>query len=174
MMNFLLDKRGNISVFRVSMAVVAFGAIVILFGFILFQFEQSSRRVPLDIQAPPNAQPYGAVPDPNGIAERQIFYRVPGGDTEHVAAFYADLLDNFPDNQPDSFGSKEQCQRNPPVGQFPDYEPGSGNVPFSWKCLFERSSFNSLQYTLVTIQPGIPENETEGDVIIIYEQRWQP
>jgi len=174
MMNFLLDKHGNISVFRASMTIVAFGALVIVFGLILFQFDQASRGVPLAIDTPPNAEQYGGIPDPAGRAERQIFYRVPGEDPEAVAAFYADLLDNFPDNQPDAFGGKEQCVRNPPVGNFPDYEPGSGNVPFSWRCLFERSNFNTMQFTMVTIQPGIPENETEGDVIIIYEQRWQP
>jgi hypothetical protein len=117
---------------------------------------------------------------------------VPGGDVEAVANFYKSEMSRFYGNSQDG-STLESCQRQPPSGEFtniPDAQRPANDgkiydenfvvgqsLPFLYKCLFDRSGLNIAQSTEVQIQPGMPSSDplynTEGDVVIIYEQRWQ-
>ena len=73
----------------------------------------------------------------------------------------------------------EICSRNP-RGEgtiFPDYVPNSGQMQYNYKCMFDRSAWNAEQRTLVTIHPGEysddPAYNSEGAVVIGYEQEWE-
>jgi len=177
MVNFLLDKRGNFSVFRVSLAVLVIGILVVLLAFVAVFFEQESLRSPLEVNVPSNAEEW--VVESSGTSERRTFYRIADGDAEQIANFYNDQLLNFPPNRPDDNGQQEECQRTPPAGNFPDFDRGESNVSFFWRCFFGRSAGGSEQYTIVSIYPGFvneefPELSSDGYIVIEYEQNWQP
>lgn len=188
-MGFLTDRKGNFSWFRLSLLVMVLGGLFVGFGFISFQIDQQSRRTPFFPDLPPNATQWG-VPSTQGIASQRVLYRVPGGDIQAIADFYQAQMERFYGT---SASSLERCQRIPPAGEFtnipdvqrpandgkifdPNFVPGQ-SLPFQFKCMFDRGGFMATQYTLVTIQPGVPNPDpnlsTEGDVVIIYEQQWQ-
>lgn len=174
-MDFLTDKRGNLSVIRVSLVFAFIGAIFLIGGFLSFTIDQESRRSPFFPELPPGAQQWG-VPDPLGVTSQRVFYRVDGGDMDAIVAFYNERIASHYGISVGEPGG-ERCHRFPPVGDFPDHEPGDGTVPFYYTCMFDRGGLNMQQFTQVTIQPGAsdtdPFRDSEGAVVIIYEQRWQ-
>lgn len=175
-MGILTDTKGNISLFRVSLAIGAAGGLLLLAGILSFTLDQESRRSPFFVDLPPGAQTWGSA-DVYGAGLQRVYYQVPGGDVETVAQFYGERMrSHYGTGQNDPLA--ERCNRFPPTGEFPDYVPGSGRVPFYWTCMFDRGGLNMQQSTLVTIQPGVlsadPLRNSEGAVVIVYEQRWQP
>ncbi|MFQ3646102.1 MAG: hypothetical protein SNJ54_12915 [Anaerolineae bacterium] len=191
-MGFLTDRKGNFSWFRLSLLVMVLGGLFVGFGVISFQIDQQSRRTPFFPDLPPNATQWGGT-EFVSVGFQRNYYRVPGGNVEEVAAFYQGQMERFYGTGSGGSSSLERCQRLPPVGEFtnipdvqrpandgkiydPNFVPGR-DLPFLFKCMFDRSGFNATQDTLVWIQPGTrnadPNLNTEGDVVIIYEQRWQ-
>lgn len=190
-MSFLADRKGNFSTVRLSIFAGAVGLIVIIMGVVLAQFDQNSRRAPFFVALPQGATQWGDVKVIRGDWQ-QVFYRVPNGDIEAIAQFYAEKMREHYGSEAQT--SAESCRRLPPTGSYtnipneqrsvgdglvydPKYVEGE-SVPFSWKCLFDNQGFNVMQYTEVIIQPGLfnedPFLNTLGDVVIVYDQRWQP
>lgn len=185
-MNLLTDKRGALSWVRVSILIAVLGVLLIGGGLLSFVLDQQSRSAPLMIDLPPGAQPWGS-PRILGSDWQQMFWRVPGGDVESVASYYQGLMRSFYGGVEGEPGS-ERCQRLPPVGEFTNqinqpngvfdstFVPGE-SLPVLWKCLFDRSGFNNSQTTEVWIYPGQPDSDSfmnsQGDVVIRHEQRWQ-
>lgn len=177
MLRFLLDKHGNFSVFRISLAVLVLGLLFMVAAFVAVQLEGESLRTPLEVEAPPNAEQW--IVEDRGVASRKIFYRIPDGDADQVAQFYKEKLLNFPDNRPDEYGNQEECQRTPPAGNFPDFNSGRSDIAFYWTCLFARYGGQYEQYTMISIYPGFPNEEnpelsSDGYAVIEYEQGWRP
>lgn len=171
-MFLIQDRTGSISLFRVSLVLGAIGILFLIGGIVSFSFDQESRRSPLEIPLPDNAEFWGTTD--YSEFNREVFYLVPGEETiDAVVDHYQNEMANFyPVNSP------EACQRNPRGGTFNDYEEGTGTVPYLWRCMFDNSSFNAVQWTQVTIHPGVtnpddPNLDSDGHVVIIYEQRWE-
>lgn len=188
-MGFLTNRQGNLSYIRLSILIGVIGALLVGFGFLTFQLDQQSRREPFFVDLPPNAQQWGTI-DKIRPDRQRVFYRVAGNDVDSIAKHYNQLMERF--YAPS--GSGERCQRNPSVGAYtniPDSQrtPNDGliyranfdpsrEVPFQWRCVFDRGGFNAIQSTEVIIQPGIasddPLRDSAGYVVIVYDQRWQP
>lgn len=172
-MSFLLGRDGRISTFRVSLLLAAVGIVFVLIGYLAFTLDQDSRRAPYEIALPNGATLFGV--RPISRTAQQVYYTVPGDDADSIAQYYQERLNEFSGGGADG----ERCIRFPAIGNYPDYRPGTMQIPYQWKCMFDRSNFNATQYTEVTIHPGVPNPEnpsrsTEGQTVIIYEQRWQP
>ena len=149
------------------MVVVA--AVLIGAGVVSFLTDQASRQVPLNVPLFDGAAYWGRGEDlPNS---RKEYYRVTNAQPDEVMAFYQEKLNEH------TGGTDEQCNRYPELGEFPASELGPGIPPYRYICLFDRSGFQSTQYTRVTISPGLPnENpdfDTEGMTIVEYYQVWQ-
>jgi hypothetical protein len=190
-MGFLTDKRGNFSWFRLSIFVLVLGLGFAVAGFVSFQLDQQSRRSPLFPDLPPGAAQWGS-PEPLGSGYQRVYYRVPGGNVEEIAAFYNTKMGEFYGTSGADGTTLERCQRIPPIGEYtniPDAQrpPNDGkiydeffipgeNLPYLYRCMFDRSGLNITQFTLVSVQPGVPNSDpqlnTEGDTVIVYEQRW--
>lgn len=192
-MGFLTDRRGAFSYLRLSIFVGVLGVLVIVGGVFLAQFDQNSRRTPFFVELPQGAQVWGSPQVLRGDWQR-VYYRVPAAEIEAVVAFYNQKLQEHYGTNNTNTTSAERCQRIPATGAFtnipneqrpagdglvydPKYVPGT-SVPFQWKCLFDRSGFNTVQFTQVIIHPGLPNTDpflnSEGSVVIIYDQQWQP
>ena len=175
-MGFLMGRDGNLSIVRVSILIGVVGLLLVGAGFLSFTMDQQSRRQPLMINLPAGAQEWG-LPSELGLGWRRVFFRADGADIDQIARFYDErMLEHYGTraNEP----QRESCNRFPPAGNFADYEPGTDKIPFQYTCMFDRSGLNSTQWTQVTIQPGVfnadPVRNSEGAVVIVYEQRWQP
>lgn len=167
MTNFFMDRRGKLSVVRTSLFFSGIGLLLLLGSVLYVSVETETARVPLDILKPANAEDWSTL-DYGERPIRRVFYRVPTTDLESVVAHYQE--------QAQQFGA-ESCTRFPPSGNFQDYNPNQGTVPYEWKCLFERSNLPSVaQSTTIIIQPGIANEDpflnSEGYTVIEYEQRW--
>lgn len=191
-MGFLTDKRGSLSWFRVSVLVLVIGAFFLGFGFLTFQADQASRRSPFYPELPPNAAQWG-VPQVITGTNQKTFYRVPAGIAEDIDAFYEGKLKQFYGVSEESNSSLEKCQRNPTVGEYTDipdvqrpandgkiFDPSfvaGVSVGYLYRCMFDRSTLNATQSTLVEFYPGTPNSDpalnTQGDIVIVYDQRWQ-
>jgi len=175
-MQLIQDRQGNISVFRVSLAISVFGGLLLFLGILSFVVDQESRRAPFFPDVPTNANSWGGI-DQFSASQQRAYYRVDGGNIETVVQFYDDLMLSHYNVSVNDL-NRERCQRFPPIDNFADYEPGDGTVPFYYTCMFDRGGLNLQQSTQVTIQPGIPNEDeflnSEGAVVIIYDQRWQP
>jgi hypothetical protein len=177
----IYGRDGKISLLRIGTLAAAIGVIVVILGVITFLIDRSSHQVPLDIAAYPGAQNTGETPLASTV--RQIVYLVPGATPEEVAAYYQQKMDEHYGNRPTD-QSREKCQRFPadydpgidsPSDYFPEYNEGNEDVPpYRFICLFDRSGLYMTQFTKVTIEPGIPAMHTEGNVVVGYEQHWQP
>jgi hypothetical protein len=174
-MSIFVRRGGGISIVRVGMAVGLLGIALIAGGFVALSMEQAQRRTPFEVELYPSAQQF-YVEDGHGYS-RRVVYRVDQGTPEDIAAHYQARLDDHYRNRPND-PNRERCVRVPAAGQFQDYRPGSGNVPFYFRCEFDNSTFNAYQSTTVTIQPGVrvdAENVNhEGATFIIYDQLWSP
>lgn len=188
-MGLFLNRNGSFSYVRLSILVGVLGFGLLAFGFLTFQLDQQSRREPFFLDLPAGAQQWGII-DQIRADRQRVFYRVEGDDVEGVANYYNQLMERFYS----SSGSGERCQRNPSAGAYtniPDnqrtpndrliyranFDPAR-EVPFSWRCVFDRGGVNAIQSTEVIIQPGIanddPIRDSAGYVVIVYDQRWQP
>ena len=177
-MGFFFGKDGRISVIRTGLFFAALGAIFIAGALISVSLDQESRRTPFDVELPPNAEYWGPGTNSTSVT-RSVYYRVPGGEANAIADFYQQKMDEHYGNDENTpQGLREICQRSPSVGEFNDYEPDNGNVPYLWQCFFDRTSFRTVQTTLVTIHPGVPNDDpnldSEGYVVIEYDQEWSP
>lgn len=190
-MAFLTDSKGNLSFIRLSILIAVIGAVFLGGSVLTFMFDQQSRRAPLHIDLPAGAQPWG-VPRQKGPGWQEVYYRVPGAEPKNIAAYYAVKMQQHYSVQSGEAGA-ERCVRFPPLEDSeytsvntpnddkkvydPDYEPGT-DMPYSWKCMFDRGGLGMTQWTQVTIYPGLPNQDpnlnAEGSVVIVYEQRWQP
>lgn len=177
----IYGRDGKISFLRLGMLGAIAGVILVILGVITFLIDRTSHQVPLEIATYPGAQPAGEIPRANTV--RSLIYLIPGATAEEVAAYYQQKLDEHYGNAATD-PRREQCERYPPdydpgiesASDFlPEYNDGNPNVPpYRYRCLFDRSGLYMTQYTQVTIEPGIPANDTEGNVIVEYEQHWQP
>jgi hypothetical protein len=169
----IFNKDGNVSVIRIGTYIAVFGVLVVVFAAIVFFIDQNARRSPLDIDAPPGAEYHGR--NTSGATSQFEFYTIPIDQmtVEDVTQYYNDLLSEF-----DRTGDFELCVRSPSQGNYRNYAEGNGQVPYQFNCIFDNSGFNTTQFTQVTIQPGVfrPEADqnTEGLVVIRYEQQWSP
>lgn len=176
-MTFLLGRDGKLSIFRLSLLGAAIGGLFILGSIISLTLETASRQTPLEIQLPQGAVERGTRPYTD--QHREVYYTVPGADTDTIGQFYQDRLDELYGT---TLGSpnRVECERFPEFGNHPDYDPVERpeSPPFYIECMFDRSYLGNTQYTQVTIYPGVPNEDpnlsTEGSVVIIYEQRWTP
>lgn len=167
-----MNSKGGISVVRMGTIAVVIGILVVIAGYVAFLLDQRARYKPLQVEPPTGAVYDGKVPV-SGRAQ-ELYYHMPAGtmDADAVAAYYNDKLATFERD----LEEPTQCVRSPQFGEYIDYRPGNGLVPFQYLCMFDNSGFNTLQFTEVTIQPGIPHDDpemnTEGQVIIRYVQEW--
>lgn len=189
--SFLTNRDGTLSVFRISLIIGLLGALLIGFGVLAFNLDQQSRRSPLVIQLPEGAQQWGA-PEITAATRQFVYYRVAGGDVDAIAQFYDQrMAEHY--GVAAGASDRERCQRIPPIGEYtniPNEQRGNdGNtydarfvpnesIPFFYRCLFDRSGLNATQWTQVTIYDGLnsaePNKNAFGDVVIVYEQSWQP
>jgi hypothetical protein len=166
MMRFLRAGGDRISVIRVGMLIGVIGVTVFLILGISFYMDQASRHRPYYIPPPEGAVEYGSIP--MGSAQQHVFYRIPMAQMsiEEVVAHYTERLQALE-------GTDEvECERFPSAGNFSNYVPGTETVPYEFKCLFNRSGFNTVQTTEVLVQPGVEVTDTESLVLIRYDQRW--
>ena len=155
--------------FKTIVIIGIIGAVIIGGGALSFFADQASRQVPLNVELYPDALSWGNMR--NCAAMRCELYKVPGVSPEDVAQFYEQRMAQH-------YGTDaESCVRIPEVGQYDLAELQPGQVPYMFKCHFDRSSLNTSQYTTVMIMPGIynsnPELNTEGMTVIRYDQVWQ-
>ncbi len=165
-MSFLLGRDGKISIIRVGTIAAILGIVIIIGGIVLFLLDRASHQAPLDVATYPGANLWYTA-DHSSVS-RSVFYQIPGANADDVGAFYQTKMKDF-------YGSaEEQCVRLPAVGNFPDYDKGVPNIaPYQISCMFDRSGFQISQSTRVNIQPGIASNNTEGMVVVEYDQSWQ-
>lgn len=168
MTNYFFDKRGKLSVVKTGLFFMGLGLLFVFGSAAYVAIETESARSPLHIPIPEGAENW-AVETHGDRAFQESFFKIFTTDVEGVVGHYQ--------QQADQFGS-ERCKRLPPNGDFPDYDPEEGTVPYIWQCLFERANVPGVsQTTQVTIQPGIknedPFLDTEGYTVIQYEQHWQ-
>lgn len=163
--------RSGFPLFRMILLVAFIGVVLIGGGVASFFADQQSRRQPLDIELYPGAERWGEAPD-QGATRRSVFYRVGGTTVETVAGFYEEELRQHTGD------SQERCVRLPAEGEFPAEDLEPGQVPYYFKCLFDRSGLGATQYTEVIVMPGLPsdnpEFNTEGMTVVRFNQVWQP
>ncbi|MDX2077971.1 MAG: hypothetical protein SFZ02_16195 [bacterium] len=174
-MQFLLNREGNISVFRVGIVFGILGIIGIGIGFLSFQLEVSNRQQPFNVALYPNATELDRGSNPERRTGQTIRYLVSGVTPEDVVAFYQAELDKHL-GQNGSTQGRALCVRTPTVGNYETYVEGTGNLPYHYDCLFDNTFLDNIQYTKVRIHPGVrndAENVNfEGNVVIIYGQAW--
>ncbi len=176
-MAVFVNREGNLSMLRIGIALVGFGVVVIIGGFLLFQIEQQRYKSPLSIDTYPEAQELGI----NRITStaREVIYTVTDTDPSTVADFYDDLLIEHEGTSANDI-NREQCLRFPPGdGEiFDDFQEGTGVMPYFYRCIFNDTGFNASRLTQVTVAPGVLNNTTGNDfrglTMITYEQQWEP
>lgn len=168
----MFNRRGEISIFRIGLIIGIVGVLAVGAGVVAFLTDQASRQVPLDITVFPGAEPWGTT-QVRG-ASRQLLFRVATVSPEEVSQFYQQRMTEF-------YGNTEfSCVRSPSSG-VSEAPPGStvrNPIPYQFACMFDRSGFNTTQFTRVIIYPGQPNSDpflnAEGYTVIVYEQVWQP
>ncbi len=174
-MSLFTNKQGGISLVRVGAMIAVLGLLVALAGYLLFQLDISRRRSPLDVRLYPGATAWFT--EDYRANARRVVYQAAGVTPEEVASYYQTRLDDHLDSNT-ADPNREQCVRTPRMGEFADYVPGSGNLPYFYRCVFDNSTMGATQTTTVTIQPGVrndsadPPVDNEGMTIIEYEQVW--
>lgn len=170
-MSTRVNRRQSQQFFRLGIIGGIVGILVILIGFgVYFLIDQGTRRSPLDIALYAGAQAAGQTNiDPYS---RSLVYRVPGATADQVAEYYNQRLREFSNGE-------DSCVRLPDEGNFEGYQVGDNTtVPYQYVCLFDRSFFNMSQWTRVTIQPGVFNEDanlnTEGMAVVEYYQQWNP
>jgi hypothetical protein len=162
----ILGRDGNISVIRIGTIGAVIGLLLIVGGIILFFADRATHQGPLSIDLYPGATLWYEVK--RSPTSQSVLYQIPGANADEVYAFYQSKLNDFVGS------NEERCVRAPAAGNFPEFDRGQPDVPpYQWSCMFDRSGFQITQYTRVNIQPGVASNQTEGMVIVEYEQFWQ-
>lgn len=162
----ILGRDGNISIIRIGTIGALIGLLLIVGGIVLFFVDRATRQSPLYIDPYPGATLWYEVK--RSSSSQSVLYQIPGANADEVSAYYQNKLNEF------TGSSEERCVRSPAVGNFPEFDRGRPDVPpYQWSCMFDRSGFQVTQYTRVNIQPGVASNQTEGMVIVEYEQYWQ-
>jgi len=180
-MSVFISRDGGISVFRVSVFVAIFGAIIVVAGLVIVEFERSARRSPISVGVYPGAEQFHQ--NDRGSTRRERAFRIPGDDevsVQAVADFYQSEMDSFYDNNPRD-PNREQCSRNPRAGNFAGYEPGSGLIAYEFYCLFDDTSdLGGQRETIVTIYPGTSNDsdpeafDSTGFTVVVYDEIWAP
>jgi hypothetical protein len=166
----MFNRRGELSIVRIGLIVGLLGILAIGVGVVAFFGDQASRQVPLDIASYPGAEAWGQA-DVRGTS-RKLLFRVPTVAPEQVVQYYQQKMNEF-------YGGTEfACVRSPSSGEVQPV-PGVVNpIPYQFACLFDRSGFNTTQYTRVVVYPGQPNDDpfldAQGYTVIVYEQVWQP
>lgn len=165
-MRFFLGRDGNLSMLRIGTLVAILGVLVVVVGFILVQVDLATRRSPLQVEPFPGSEEWYA--QERGANSRVVVYRIPNITAEEVATYYRGELAEF-------YGSAENqdCVRFPTAGNYEEFNRGEAVPPYRFSCMFDRSGFQTSQYTRVNIEPGIAANESEGYTLVEYEQFWQ-
>ena len=168
-MSFLIGSDGEISLFRVGSLIAVIGILLVAGGVAAYVIDQNSYKVPLEVDPFPGADVWGT-PREQGATSRTV-YRIDSASTDDVAAYYSQKLQ--------AFSSGDQgCVRTPLQGTFPGADSDPSVVPYMYKCLFQRSGLGVSQETLVTIEPGVFNQDaqlnTQGSTVIEHSQRWQP
>ncbi|MEO0563899.1 MAG: hypothetical protein AAF125_17475 [Chloroflexota bacterium] len=167
----IAGKDGKISVVRIGTTITILGVLVVLVSLVTFFVDQAARTRPLDVEPPSGATSLGT--NILTSTSQRRYFSIPQSEmsVEQVASYYTDRIINF-GNAEDS----QPCLRFPTEGTYAGWEPGTGRVPYQFVCVFDNSGFNTIQFTEVRVQPGIfdedPERNTEGLVMIQYEQQW--
>ncbi|MDZ4763700.1 MAG: hypothetical protein SGI73_04050 [Chloroflexota bacterium] len=166
----MFNRRGELSIFRIGLIIGLIGIVAIGGGVVAFFADQASRQVPLDIAVYPGAEPWGQA-DVRG-SSRKLLFRVAQIDPEQVTQYYEQKMGEF-------YGNDEfNCVRNPASGVARAERGVTNPIPFQFACMFDRSGFNTTQFTRVIVYPGQPNADptlnAEGSTVIVYEQIWQP
>lgn len=176
MAGFFTNKQGDISVIRIGVLAGVLGFLAIIIGIVFWNLEHHARKSPFHVA------PYPSLTEVRRVEHtpyhRTILYQI-NGNADQVANYYQAQLDqhlNQDPNDPVRGNQHTLCVRVPASGEFSDYEPGNGKVPFYHRCDFDNSFYGSHQTTMIEIQPGVldPVNDIDytGMVWVIYEQRW--
>lgn len=172
-MQFLLNREGNISVFRVGVLLGILGVVGIGIGFLAFTLEVTNRQQPFFISPYPGATELDRAT--TMVNAQTVRYIIPGVTADAVAAYYQAELDKHLGQNASTIG-RQLCVRTPPVGNYADFQEGVGTIPYHFDCIFENTFLSNIQFTKVRIHPGVrndAENVNfEGNVLIIYEQQW--
>lgn len=173
-MSMFLNREGNISVFRVGVLMALLGVIAVIAGLVFWQLEIERRKSAFNVPVYPEATEVRR-DEMEGQPQRVIYYTTEASPSA-VAEHYQQELDDHTGQDPNATNKPETCERTPANGNFEDYEPGSGNLPFYYRCVFDNSFLNYDHLTVVHIEPGV-RNEAEdsdntGQTIILYDQRW--
>ena len=161
-------RSGGVSIVRISLTIGIVGILIVGAWLVWFFIDQASRQVPFEVAIYPGAEYWGETNVLPG--SRDLFYRTP--DTpEQVSAYYTQKMSEY-------YGNGDQvCVRLPPEGTNAGAEANLNSVLYQFKCMFDRSGFNSTQYTQIVIYPGRynadPFLNAEGLTIVKYEQQWQ-
>ena len=168
-MSFVVDKQGNISLFRVGTIIAVVGILLVGGGVLAYVLDQNSFREPLFVEPYPGAETWGNVRE-QGVTRRELF-TINGANADDVAAFYSQKLSEF------DRGS-DGCVRTPATGTFIDSQTDRTVPPYRFKCLFQRTGLRASQTTTITIEPGVfnsdPTLDTTGMTVVEHSQRWQP
>lgn len=185
-MQLVTDKNGALSPIRLSIFAGALGLIVLVVSVAGFFLDQESRRSPYFPPVPSGVEQWG-YPVQEGKYRQQVYYRTQSMSVEEVAAFYDEqMLAHYGNSADDA--SAERCKRFPENGTFADpqvnsfgetvrsdYDPMT-QPAYHYACMFDRSGFNTSQWTKVTIYPGLPNEDpalnSEGYTVIWFQQEW--
>jgi hypothetical protein len=173
---FFTNKQGDISVVRIGLLAGGLGLLAIIIGIIFWNLEHHARKSPFNVAPYPNMVEVRRVD--HTPYQRTILYQAVG-DADQIATYYQAQLDNHLNQRTDDpmrNNTHILCVRVPVAGNFSDYAPNNGKVPFYHRCGFDNSFYGSHQSTMIEIQPGVMDvaNDVDytGTVWIIYEQRW--
>lgn len=176
MAGFFTNKEGDVSVFRIGVLAGALGLIAIIIGVVFWNLEHHARKSAFSVALHPNMVEVRRVE--HTPYHRTILYQLEGN-ADQVATFYQAQLDKHLNQNPTDpmrGNTHTLCVRVPSGGEFTDYRPGNGLVPYYHRCDFDNSFYGSHQSTMIEIQPGVidPENDIDytGLVWVLYEQRW--
>ena len=164
-----MTKRGGISIVRLGLIAGLIGVLLVALGVVAFLSDQASRRGPFDIAPYPEAVAWGT--GNSSTTSRELFYKVEGVPPDQVVRYYEQKLrEHTGDNQ-------AHCIRNPPTGEAPTTSAVPNFIPYQYICLFDNAGFRATQFTRVVIYPGYyhedPFLNSQGQTVILYEQRWQ-
>lgn len=162
------NPRGGISIVRMALIIGVVGLLVLGVGIASLFVDQASRQSPFDVEVYPGAEKWGES-DVQSNA-RNVFYRTTDS-PEQVTAFYQQKMNEH------NGSTGQNCVRLPPEGVNPDAAVNPAAALYQITCMFDRSGFNSTQFTKVVIYPGRfdadPFLNAEGMTIVKYEQQWQ-
>lgn len=175
-MQLLLNREGNISVFRVGLVVGILGLLGVGLGFLSLQLEVASRQQPFNVAIFPGATELDRGASPTRPRAGQLVrYIVTGATTEDVAAFYQAELDKHL-GQNGSTQGRQLCVRTPNAGNYETYREGNGTLPYKYDCIFDNTFLDNVQVTKIQIHPGVRDDinnyNFEGSIIILYDQTW--